>query len=43
MVTALAVEISEEWVTGRYYLNMEQLKERHSEERAREEVILTQR
>nr|WP_274596100.1 transposase [Rubrobacter xylanophilus] len=43
LVTALAVEISEEWVTGRYYLNMEQLKERHSEERAREEVILTQR
>jgi putative transposase len=43
LVTALAVEQSEEWVTGRRYLDMEQLKERRSEERAREEVILTQR
>jgi putative transposase len=43
LVTALAVEHSEEWVTGRRYLDMEQLKERRSEERAREEVILTQR
>jgi putative transposase len=43
LVTALAVEQSEEWVTGRRYLDMEQLKERRSEERAREEVVLTQR
>ena len=43
LVTAIAVEQSEEWVTGRRYLDMEQLKERHSEERAREEVILAQR
>jgi putative transposase len=43
LITALAVEQSEEWVTGRRYLDMEQLKERRSEERAREEVILTQR
>jgi transposase-like protein len=44
LVTALAVEQSEEWVTGRRYLDMEQLKERRSKERAaKEEVILTQR
>jgi putative transposase len=43
LVTALAVEQSEEWVTGRRYLDMEQLNERHSEEGAREEVILAQR
>ncbi|QYJ17335.1 hypothetical protein Rxycam_03183 [Rubrobacter xylanophilus DSM 9941] len=42
MVTALAVEQSEEWVTGRRYLDMEQLKEWPSEEQAREEVVLTQ-
>jgi putative transposase len=42
LVTALAVEQSEEWVTGRRYLDMEQLKERRSEERARKEVILAQ-
>jgi putative transposase len=35
LVTALAVEQSEEWVTGRRYLDMEQLKELRSEERAR--------
>ena len=43
LVTALAVEQSEEWVTGRRYLDMELLKERRPEERAREEVILAQR
>jgi transposase-like protein len=41
LVTALAIEQSEEWVTGRRYLDMEQPKERRSEERAREEVTLT--
>ncbi len=40
MVTALAVEQSEEWVTGRRYLNMEELKERPSEVRESEEVTL---
>jgi putative transposase len=43
LVTALAVEQSEEWVTGRRYLDMELLKERRPQERAREEVILAQR
>jgi putative transposase len=43
LVTALAVEQSEEWVTGRRYLDMEQLKELRSEERTREEVIFAQR
>lgn len=33
LVTALAVEQSEEWVSGRRYLDMEELKERCSEER----------
>jgi putative transposase len=34
LVTALAVEHSEEWLTGRRYLDMEELREqRHSEER----------
>ena len=42
LVSALAVEQSEEWVTGRRYLDMEQLKERRSEERSREEVVLAQ-
>ncbi|WP_198004760.1 transposase [Rubrobacter xylanophilus] len=33
LVTALAVEQSEEWLTGRRYLEMEQLREhRRSEE-----------
>jgi hypothetical protein len=36
LVTALAVEQSEEWVTGRRYLNMEELEERFSEQDARE-------
>jgi hypothetical protein len=32
-VTALAVEQSEEWITGRRYLDMEELREhRHLEE-----------
>jgi putative transposase len=36
LVTALAVEQSEEWVTGRRYLNMEELEERFSEHNDRE-------
>jgi transposase-like protein len=28
LVTALAVEVSEEWLTGRRYLDMEELRER---------------
>jgi transposase-like protein len=44
LVTALAVEVSEEWVTGRRYLDMEELKERRSEEREEAEgVTLMQR
>ncbi len=44
LVTALAVETSEEWVTGRRYLDMEQLKEHRCcyEERQGEEVRLMQ-
>jgi transposase-like protein len=40
LVTALAVEQSEEWITGRRYLDMEEL-ERHclEEERGAEGVI----
>ncbi len=41
LVTALAVEQSEEWITGRRYLDMEELRERRSEdERESEEVEL---
>jgi transposase-like protein len=43
LVRALAVEVSEEWVTGRRYLDMEELKERRSEEREAEGVALMQR
>jgi putative transposase len=43
LVTALAVEVSEEWVTGRRYVDMEELKERRSEEREAEGVALVQR
>ena len=44
LVTAIAVEQSEEWVTGRRYLDMEQLKEHRCcyEERQGEEVRLMQ-
>jgi transposase-like protein len=39
LVTALAIEQSEEWTTGRRYLDMEELRERRSEnERESEEV-----
>jgi transposase-like protein len=43
LVTALAVEQSEEWLTGRRYLDMEELNERHSEEQEDEEVRLVKR
>jgi transposase-like protein len=44
LVTALAVEQSEEWLTGRRYLDMEELKQgRWQEERAGGEVVLTER
>ena len=36
MVAAIAVEQSEEWVTGRRYLNMEELEGRFSEQDVRE-------
>ena len=38
LVTALCVEQSEEWVTGRRYLDMGELQERHREKRGAEEV-----
>jgi putative transposase len=44
LVTALAVEQSEEWVTGRRYLDMEELRERRrSGERETVEVMLMER
>jgi putative transposase len=43
LVTALAVEQSEEWVTGRRYLDMRELKEYGREEREAEEVALMER
>lgn len=44
LVTALAVEQSEEWVTGRRYLDMEELCEhRRSEKCETEEVMLMER
>jgi putative transposase len=43
LVTALAVEHSEEWVTGRRYLDMRELEEHRSEEREAEEVMLMER
>jgi putative transposase len=44
LVTALAVEQSEEWITGRRYLDMEELREhRRLEECEAEEVMLVER
>jgi transposase-like protein len=44
LVTALAVEQSEEWLTGRRYLNMEDLREhQRSEDREAEGVMLMER
>ena len=43
LVTALAVEQSEEWITGRRYLDMSELKEQRQAERKSEEVMLIER
>jgi len=44
LVTALAAEQSEEWLTGRRYLNMEELREhRRLEERDAGEAMLMER
>jgi len=40
LVTALAVEHSEEWLTGRRYLNMEELKEHRREEWEAKDVVV---
>jgi putative transposase len=40
LVTALAVEQSEEWVTGRRYLDMEELWERRRSEECKTEGVL---
>jgi putative transposase len=43
LVTALAVEQSEEWITGRRYLDMSELKEQRDAEQKTEEVMLIER
>jgi putative transposase len=44
LVAALAAEQSEEWLTGRRYLDMRELKEqRRQEEQGTEEVALMER
>ena len=43
LVTALAVEQSEEWVTGRRYLDMEEFEEHRCEEREAEGAMLMER
>jgi putative transposase len=43
LVTALAVEQSEEWITGRRYLDMSELKEQRHAQRESEEVMLMER
>jgi hypothetical protein len=43
LVTALCVEQSEEWDTGRLYLDMRELEERPHEEREAKEVMLMER
>lgn len=43
LVSALAVEQPEEWLTGRRYLDMGELAERHHEERQTEGVSLMDR
>ncbi len=42
LVTALAVEQSEEWITGRRYLDMRELEEhrREEEQEAEEEALM---
>ena len=39
LITALAVEQSEEWVTGRRYLDMEELREHRRKEREETELM----
>jgi transposase-like protein len=43
LVTALAIEQSEEWVTGRRYLDMGELNEHTPKEAQAEGVVLTER
>jgi putative transposase len=43
LVTALCVEQSEEWVTGRRYLDMRELEERPNEEQEAKEVMPMER
>jgi transposase-like protein len=43
LVTALAVEQSEEWVTGRRYLDMQELEDHRHEEREAQGVMLMER
>ena len=43
LVTALCIEQSEEWVTGRRYLEMGELEEQHREEREEAEEVLMER
>jgi transposase-like protein len=43
LVTALAIEQSEEWLTGRRYLDMRELEEQRREERSAEGVMLMKR
>jgi putative transposase len=43
LVTALAVEQSEEWLTGRRYLDMRELDEHRREERETKGVTLMER
>ena len=43
LVTALAVEQSEEWLAGRRYLDMERSSEHRSKEREGKEVALMER
>jgi transposase-like protein len=43
LVTALAIEQSEEWVTGRRYLDMGELNEHRREEPQAEGVVFMER
>ena len=43
LVTALAIEQSEEWVTSRRYLDMSELEEQRRQERGTEGVALMER
>jgi putative transposase len=43
LVTALAIEHSEEWVTGRRYLDMRELEEHWRQEREAEGAMLVER